>query len=233
VALQGLIPACICGVDTESAFSFWEINGIPLRLCQACSAYHQIVNLDKDGLTEYYRKEYDKKHCAATRYAHDREVAKKRMRAYDAIIPDTGKLLDIGCNNGAFVDEALWCGYDAYGNEVNPNIINKRTFPGILFDCKFKDGEFDVITMHDVLEHLIDPHVYLAEVRRVLNDAGMVVIDFPHFFGPECAHHFKLVEHLWYFTEARLNVLFEDAGFEVVKYNIPIPSKLVYFLKKR
>jgi SAM-dependent methyltransferase len=232
--LNGLITKCICGQDDETKFIPAIINKIPVNLCKSCCAYHQHVDFSESDLNLWYEQEYDKQHHAADRYTHDRQIAKLRLETYSKKFPfKKAKLLDIGCNNGAFVDEACAWGFDAYGNEINPNIANARTFSGTLFDCDFKVGDYDMITMHDLLEHVTDPVKYLNEVHRILKDTGVFIVDFPRFFSEAGKHHWKKIEHLWMLDEQRLKDLLVSCNFQVAAEDRPIPSKIVYYCGKK
>jgi len=47
----------------------------------------------------------------------------------------------------------------------------------------FADEAFDVITIHDVFEHLLNPQEVLEECFRVLVSGGLVSIITPHYYG--------------------------------------------------
>ncbi len=99
-------------------------------------------------------------------------------------------------------------------------------------NIRFPAEYFTFITLHDVLEHLVNPLLYLKEIHRILIDQGTVIIDFPNFFVEEGQHHWKRVEHLWYFTIQQLNDLVTSNGFEIVEETSPILSKILLVLKK-
>lgn len=44
----------------------------------------------------------------------------------------------------------------------------------------FRSGAFDMVTSVEVIEHLTDPEQYVAEIRRVLKDDGMLVLTTPN-----------------------------------------------------
>lgn len=50
-------------------------------------------------------------------------------------------------------------------------------------DMPFASGAFDIVTLHDVLEHLAQPARVLCEARRVLRPGGWISISSPHYFG--------------------------------------------------
>ena len=78
------------------------------------------------------------------------------------------------------------------------------------------------MTLWDVLEHTPDPKSEVREAHRLLNDEGLLVINYPD-IGSWIARVmgrswvFLLDVHLYYFTRATIRKLLEDAGFEVVR----------------
>ena len=78
-----------------------------------------------------------------------------------------GKLLDIGCGHGFFLEMAKEKGWDVYGLDLCQQAIEYARLRGFnvasvsLFENNYKDNEFDVITMFYVFEHLLNPVKYL------------------------------------------------------------------------
>ena len=94
-----------------------------------------------------------------------------------------GTLLEIGCGNGFFLDEALAQGYrEVRGVEpsasaiehadarIRPHIIRDIMRPG-LFPAK----TFDVICLFQVFDHIPDPGALLAECFALLNPGGLML----------------------------------------------------------
>jgi len=225
-----LIKSCIC--DNSRAFDSSIMNTLSVLQCKRCSVMHQCVVMTEQEYENYYTLEYDCKHNARQRYDHDLGVAKLRLDCYAGSIPSSGKLLDVGCNNGAFVDAALQAGYDAYGNELNPSIIGDRTYAGYLTSLGLEGSSFNVITLHDVLEHFVDPVANLTEIHRLMSPGGALVVDFPHFFVESGLHHWKPTEHLWLLSAIQLEQLLATCGFTKTKSYEPIPSKMVQIFTK-
>jgi hypothetical protein len=73
-----------------------------------------------------------------------------------------------------------------------------------------------------VLEHTPDPKREIRETHRLLEESGLLVINYPD-IGSWVARLmgrswvFLLDVHLYYFTRATMRRLLEDAGFEVVR----------------
>lgn len=227
-----LILKCVCG---NHSFMNFKKYHIPLASCRKCSIVHQRVEMSEAEYYKFYASDYHDKHQReigstpyADRYKRDYEVAELRFQKYFSDMPPTGRIIDVGSGNGAFVDCARAHGVEAHGVDF---FKHKWTFNGKLEDAKFPDGHFEVVTMHDVLEHLIDPVSTLKEVRRVLKVGGRLIVDFPDYHDVSGAgkHHWRLIQHLWYMDEKQLIALLEEHGFDMVEVDHPIPGKFVVY----
>ncbi|MCE5314280.1 MAG: class I SAM-dependent methyltransferase [Armatimonadota bacterium] len=144
------------------------------------------------------------------------------------LMKQPGKLLDIGCSLGYFIEAANARGWDASGIEISPHAseearqmgLDART--GVLEDARYDDGSFDCVTMWDVLEHVPDPTKHMLEVNRILSDGGLVVIGTPNLGHSrfkaqrENWRHLKPAEHIFYFMESSISPLLGKTGFDVV-----------------
>lgn len=112
-------------------------------------------------------------------------------KAWDLILNSNGfkspgRLLDVGCGHGFFLEQAKEKGWDAHGIDLSKNAVQYAIEKGLnvtqstLFDKKYKDKEFDIVTMFYVLEHVPDPIKYLHEINRILKPKGLVVLRVPH-----------------------------------------------------
>tara|TARA_Y100000310_G_scaffold344455_1_gene457313 strand:- start:13586 stop:14239 length:654 start_codon:yes stop_codon:yes gene_type:complete len=145
-----------------------------------------------------------------------------------------GKILDLGCHSGDrtnVINKATDC--QVYGIDISPQAIDyaKSRFSKITFiyndfprNSPFSDSYFQAVTAFDVLEHVPDLPDVLAEIKRLLNKDGYLVVGIPseNFL-------FKLAWFFW--TRLRGKVwddihvhdfkkegfkLFEDQGFSIV-----------------
>jgi len=215
-----LLKRCICG---EAVIGVDTWNGIPILRC-GCGIARQDVDMTEEQLAAWYETRYYDGVYTHTR-EHDLDVAARRMRAYGARA--SGKLLDVGAGNGAFVQIAMEAGLDAWGQDPAVQNESDRTYLGHLADVAFPTADFDTITMHDVLEHVPDPVAFLTEVKRILKPGGRLILDFPRFWDAAGRHHWKRIEHLWMLTGNQLMDLLQRVGFDVERACNPIPSKIV------
>ena len=97
-----------------------------------------------------------------------------------------GKLLDIGCGHGFFLQMAKNRDWEVYGIDLCEPAVAYAISNGLdvsstpLFEKNYRDAEFDAITMFYVLEHLPDPIQYLKEACRILKPGGLILLRTPH-----------------------------------------------------
>lgn len=146
---------------------------------------------------------------------------------------DTGKLLDIGCSDGMFLNylhkKTNWIGE---GVEINPQVAKQaqdefglRIFVGQLEEARFDNLSFDVVTMWDVLEHLPDPAGTLREINRILKNGGKLAIRLPNIesrdsslFGKYWAGY-DSPRHFFVFGINTIREILERNGYKVVAIN--------------
>lgn len=137
----------------------------------------------------------------------------------------TGKILDIGCGEGFFLQEALCNGWEAHGTEFADMYIplceskGIRMQQGQLDVRKYPEGSFDVITWFEVIEHINYPMVELANIHKLLRPGGMVYVTTPNFNSLSrylLKGNWSMIEypgHLAYYSPKSLTKLFNDNGF--------------------
>ena len=95
---------------------------------------------------------------------------------------------------------------------------------------EFKESKvFDVILMRHLLEHIEHPHKVLTDVKRMLDDDGLLVITIPNI---NCIGRYVFRDswawvlpwHLHFYHPKTLRRLLKSQGFEILKlYQIPSP----------
>jgi 2-polyprenyl-3-methyl-5-hydroxy-6-metoxy-1,4-benzoquinol methylase len=105
------------------------------------------------------------------------------------MLPDTGKLLEIGAWDGTTIQHyrKKFKG-TAYGIDISEKILQRAAqFFNEVKVCDldeqpipFTDGFFDVVVCGEVIEHIFDTDNLLIEIRRVLRKNGILVISTPN-----------------------------------------------------
>lgn len=91
-------------------------------------------------------------------------------------------LLDVGCSSGAFLRNAVELGYRAEGVEPAPKAAataqeaGLKVRRGLLHEVGYADGEFDAVTLFEVIEHLREPQALLQECGRILRPGGILLV---------------------------------------------------------
>lgn len=98
------------------------------------------------------------------------------------------RALDVGCGVGQVVARLTEAGFEAHGVDVSaPNIERARKFSERcqLYDGRklpFPDKHFASVGALNVLEHVEEPEAFIAELVRVTEIGGRIVLSSPNFF---------------------------------------------------
>jgi SAM-dependent methyltransferase len=142
------------------------------------------------------------------------------------------RLLDAGCGTGGTLSRMTGLG-ELYGfdfSEFALSLCRDRGFSlltaGDLTALPYQSGAFDVLLSCDVLEHVDEDRVGLAEMARVLKPGGHLVITLPaHAFL--WSEHDEALAHRRRYSAKEVRVMLQEAGLEVVKLS---PVVTVAFL---
>ena len=135
-------------------------------------------------------------------------------------LPSNGRLLDIGCGNGAFLAAFANAmpGWTMAGTELSDT--NKATVEAIrgvdaLYTCALEEtpGCFGMISLVHVLEHIAGPAAFLRTVAAKLEHGGTLFIEVPN--AARNPFDLMIADHATHFTAASLTALLEGAGFSI------------------
>jgi SAM-dependent methyltransferase len=147
----------------------------------------------------------------------------------------TGRLLDVGCNEGRGLSLYADNGFEVEGLELNESAAALARQRGFRVHTtalgQFRPQEpFDVVVLANVLEHAWDPVKMLAEVRPLLGPGGEVWISCPNaaslwrrVFGRTWVN-WHVPFHLWHFSPVTLDMVLRRAGYEIATLDSYTPA---------
>ena len=152
-----------------------------------------------------------------------------------------GRLLDVGCGNGAFLQMAQAAGWSVQGLDFDPIAVAEARRQGLAVDLGGIDQladlaqTYDWITCSHVLEHVHDPQQLLHSIRRLLRPGGTLWLQTPNLdsighrtYGP----HWVGVDsprHLTLLTLPSLRRALEKAGFQIKFRRLSLFSAMAFY----
>ena len=142
----------------------------------------------------------------------------------------SGKVLDVGCSNGAFLfqlGQRFPGDYELFGTDVSGPPLDYAESKGIktirrdFLAADFPANNFDAITLWAVLEHVSEPACFVQQAARLLKPGGICIVLVPNWNSLarrilNARYRYILGQHLNYFDQATLSRLV--AGhFEVTR----------------
>lgn len=229
-------------VDSKEGFDVIE--------CETCDYSHIIPIPSFYELKEFYKKRYYEQERKKNYFDEQKSILywwdsifKERCESFEKILNKKGKVVDIGCGPGFFLQKAQSMGWKTIGIEPSEKASNyaQRNFSIDIINCdlqevdatsdKFKD--VDVVYAHGVLEHMRNPRLFFEFSNRVLNKEGLIFFSVANDYNPfqKILKKYKdfpswwLVppEHINYFNVESAKHIAEQFGFEIVSLITTFP----------
>jgi SAM-dependent methyltransferase len=225
-----------------------------LLSCRACGHLYQSPRPSPEAIGAYYPAGYISFQPAVAdlpsplRRLELRRYYATRRRIVERAVAGPGRILDVGCATGNFLDAMRAAGWRAQG--VEPSVeaaayarerLGLDVLTGRLEDAALPSGAFDVVTLWDVLEHVHEPRATLAEAARLLRPGGALILGLPNpdslearLLGPHWIG-WDLPRHLNLFRPALLRAQLATMGLPVERISSPIHgyAVLVMSLEQR
>jgi SAM-dependent methyltransferase len=137
------------------------------------------------------------------------------------IKPGGGKMLDVGCAHGWFVETAMQ-EFDVLGIEPDHAVFKSTAARGLPIregyfpDVLQANEKFDVIVFNDVIEHIQQIDGVLQSCHQRLNPGGVLVLNLPNSDGVFYRLS-KLFGRLGKYDFFELLQLLNGSGFKTVK----------------
>lgn len=115
----------------------------------------------------------------------------------ERILPDNNNLLDIGCGNGYFLSRALNKVKEVHACDIRNRLsyVKCDFHEGNIEKLPFRDKQFDVVTCHHTLEHIINLEQAIKELKRVAKKQIIIVVPCQRYY------YYTLDEHVNFFPD--------------------------------
>lgn len=214
-------------------------------LCRHCSTIFQYPQPERRQMEEYADEQYSSGEYHDYVSAREMKLAHFRRRLGE-IRPfiRTGRLLDVGCSCGYFLEVAAAVGFDVAGLEFSREAIAAAS-PLVATRIRQATLEeiaggsvaaYDVITAFDLIEHVPDPVSFVRNAASCLKPGGALVIA-----TPDAGHYLQRVmgsrwpmlqpmQHLCIFSRNSLRMVLEQAHLEVRKMGVATKTITLSYL---
>lgn len=169
-----------------------ENSGIECEIwaCGACSLlFPDPMPIPVRGLGQHYAMDAEE-YFAAHEELNRSHEARELVQTAERLLDRKGKLLDVGVGRGEILLSAIDNGWICEGVEPSDSFaeyIEKQADAKIwrrpIEECDIPAGEFDVVILSAVLEHLYDPDVVIKKIANCLKPGGLLYLDVPNEMG--------------------------------------------------
>ena len=237
---------CVCG-SMEKRPVVIRKNGFDITRCVACGVGRSMIDhFDPEGL---YTAAYfnGKVEGAYVDYEGSQVTLRREFRNQveflKSLLPAGGKLLEIGCAYGFFLQEAQ-SSFDVHGIEVAQTAVDfchasglAKVQRGVMTEDFLQfHGPFDAIVMLDVIEHIDNVEATIQMLARYLRVGGVFLIttgDWSSASAKIMGKRWRLLTpplHLWFFTPRSLVAMFGKFGLKEEHLSHPwkfVPIELI------
>lgn len=240
MAASDCLPCHLCGHDDVVPVSGFEkfrrvtsdckpwAAGGWLGVCHACGGVQKRMDARwREEIEQVYR-EYTIYHqsggseqpvfSAVTGQSQARSERIVARLVQSQPMRSAGRLLDVGCGNGAFLRACSKSlpGWELLGTEINDKYkAEVESIPGVsvlhVGEAAGMPGEFDVISLVHVLEHVPSPVEFLTSLRTKLTAEGSLIVEVPHFM--DNPFDLLIVDHSTHFSAEVLRGVAERSGY--------------------
>ena len=216
-------PCPLCG-DKRQGLAFRK-SGFDFRRCRRCG----FLSVNPPPTAACLRALYD---GWAAEYTSSRRLEGGEAVSYDRLLSDLERwrgeggrrLLDVGANVGLFLAAARRRGWEVSGIEPSTGAarlaserLGIKVLPCGIEEAELPAAGFDVVTMHAVLEHLLDPVGALRKAAGWLRPGGCLYVSVPNLAGLSFrlfGRRYPYVHptHISYFTSGTLRAALAASG---------------------
>jgi SAM-dependent methyltransferase len=235
----------LCGAG-HPPFFYME-NGYNYYKCTECSLLFLHPQPPMQHLHDHYQEYLPVDPQLVADWGYEMEpVIVGSVRFLEEQFEKPGRLLDIGCGYGFFLEAMHNCGWEVEGIELSKpaaEIARQKQCGMIHAHAVEEMGEmarFDVITMFYVIEHVADPVAILKAVCKLLKPDGILVLRYPNTspllsFSKTLARKLTLMQapsHLYDYDGDSMQRIMRKAGYHSVVTTIDSNTRSPHPVKR-
>jgi SAM-dependent methyltransferase len=232
-----ICPVCSKNTSRLMADKLRSGENRKIFFCPDCEMGILDNKQNEEELRRYYQKNYRKEYKPAlaqktnAKKLFDSYVnfQQNRLKLIKPYLKKGKRLLEIGCSAGMFlynvrgkVSEAVGMDFDLDSAEFARKKCGCKIYSDKLTEIPLKEKSFDIICAFQILEHVKSPVEFLSEVRRYLNDGGILFLEVPNIDDAlistyKLDYHFQFYfhsAHLYYYSRKALNIILKKSGFK-------------------
>jgi 2-polyprenyl-3-methyl-5-hydroxy-6-metoxy-1,4-benzoquinol methylase len=200
-----------------------------LLKCKSCNFITTDLDIDASDIQKIYGEKYFFGNEYVD-YIKDKEILQSNFRTRLKSIleyKNDGLLVEVGCAYGFFLDLAKQY-FEVKGYEICKDAVDYAkglsldVESGDFLKANIPESSVDVITMWDLIEHLVEPQKYVALAKNILKHDGLLCIttgDISSLNARLRREKWRMIHpptHLHYFSRDTLKLLLEKNGFKIV-----------------
>ncbi|HEV2145967.1 MAG TPA: class I SAM-dependent methyltransferase [Longimicrobiaceae bacterium] len=227
-------PCCICGgtesrLVHEKEYPLYDYPGaFALRLCDGCGLLFNSPRLADEGIARLYGANYYFfRQRPAREFLRIREMWERTVAVAEGMVPRR-EVLEIGSAKGFLLAVMQGAGWAVQGVELSPfaadfarDRLGVPTFTGRVEEFVEAGGRsYPLVLAIDVIEHVLDPRLFVASLARLVETGGVVLIDTPNGAAANIERQGERWKgfnpfHVFLFSVENLSRLLGEHGFTV------------------
>lgn len=222
-----LFLSCIDNTVSRETFNIVQ--------CNSCGFKFTNPRLEEKELGKYYKSEEYVSHSNTNKgfinstYQFVRKYTLLKKLQLVSKFFKTGKILDIGCGTGEFLNTCKNAKWQVLGIEPDED-ARAMAIKNYGLDVReeaeltnLPDASFDIISMWHVLEHVPRLNERVEELKRLIKPNGVIIIAVPNSDSLDAKIYkenwaaYDVPRHLYHFSPKDIEALFRKHGMKVFR----------------